>query len=164
MKKLTKERKRQIAVIAAKTDADMDLTEMPEVVDRSGAAMGWRTRTARAVSARHDRRTKRVVIGLSNRLDVAFDPKDAQGLELARTADLNATEISPSGLGIQFPKLDADLYLPALLEGLLGSRKWMAARWARPADSHGARRSGRRRSRTGSWEEGRRGRVAGRQA
>ncbi len=37
-------------------------------------------------------------------------------------------EITPSGLGIHFPELDADLYIPALLEGVLGSRKWMAAR------------------------------------
>jgi hypothetical protein len=29
---------------------------------------------------------------------------------------------------LHFPKLDADLYLPALLEGLLGSKRWMAAR------------------------------------
>jgi hypothetical protein len=27
-----------------------------------------------------------------------------------------------------FPKLDADLWLPALLEGVFGSRRWMAAR------------------------------------
>jgi hypothetical protein len=26
------------------------------------------------------------------------------------------------------PRLDADLYVPALLEGVLGSRRWMAAR------------------------------------
>jgi hypothetical protein len=35
-------------------------------------------------------------------------------------------EISPSGLGLHFPQLDADLYLPALLQGFLGSRQWMA--------------------------------------
>ncbi len=45
-----------------------------------------------------------------------------------RPPQLNDIEISPSGLGIYFPKLDADLYLPALLEGFLGSRKWMASR------------------------------------
>jgi len=39
---------------------------------------------------------------------------------------LQAIEVTPSGLGIHFPKLDADLYLPALLKGVLGSRKWMA--------------------------------------
>ena len=40
MKKLTREQKRQAAVIAAKTDADVDLTDAPEVVDWSGAEIG----------------------------------------------------------------------------------------------------------------------------
>jgi hypothetical protein len=40
MKKLTKEQKRQAAVIAAKTDADIDLTDAREVLDWSGAEIG----------------------------------------------------------------------------------------------------------------------------
>ncbi len=40
MKKLTREQKRQIAVIGAKRDADIDLAEMPEVVNWSGAEVG----------------------------------------------------------------------------------------------------------------------------
>jgi len=40
MKKRTKEQQRQIAAIAAKKDADIDLTEMPEVTDWSAAEMG----------------------------------------------------------------------------------------------------------------------------
>jgi len=40
MRKLTREQKRQIASIAGKRDADIDLSEMPEVVDWSGAEMG----------------------------------------------------------------------------------------------------------------------------
>lgn len=40
-------------------------------------------------------------------------------------------EISPGGLGLHFPMLDADLYLPALLEGIFGSRKWMAGMMGR---------------------------------
>jgi uncharacterized protein (DUF4415 family) len=40
MKKPTKDRTRQIAVIAAKRDADIDLSEMPEVLDWSGAEIG----------------------------------------------------------------------------------------------------------------------------
>ncbi len=82
----------------------------------------------RAVSARYDRRIGRVVIHLNSKLDIAFSPHDAEGLEGARPDQLEPIEISPSGFGIHFPKLDADLYLPALLEGFLGSRKWMAAR------------------------------------
>ena len=41
--------------------------------------------------------------------------------------DLAGIEISPSGLGLHFPQLDADVYLPSLLEGFLGSRQWMAS-------------------------------------
>lgn len=77
-----------------------------------------------AESARYDRRIGRVVVRLSTGLDVAFSPHDAQGLEAAKPADLARIEISPSGLGLHFPKLDADLYLPALLEGFLGSKRW----------------------------------------
>jgi hypothetical protein len=68
------------------------------------------------------------VIHLNSRLDVAFSPHDAEGLENASPAQLDPIEISPSGFGIHFPKLDADLYVPALLEGFLGSQKWMASR------------------------------------
>ena len=44
MKKLTKEQKRQAAVIAAKTDADIDLSDAREVVDWSGAEIGRKSR------------------------------------------------------------------------------------------------------------------------
>jgi hypothetical protein len=54
-------------------------------------------------------------------------PNDAQSMGKATPSQLAEIEISPSGLGIHFPKLDADLYLPAILQGFLGSRKWMAS-------------------------------------
>ena len=81
-----------------------------------------------AIAARFDRRSGRVVVSLSGGIDVAFSPHNAQGLEAAKPAELSSIEITPSGLGLHFPKLDADLYLPALLEGLLGSHRWMASR------------------------------------
>ncbi|MFZ5594267.1 MAG: DUF2442 domain-containing protein [Pseudomonadota bacterium] len=80
-----------------------------------------------AVSVRYDRRVARVVVTLASGLELAFPPKHVQGLENAHPADLAEAEITPSGLGIHFPRLDADLYIPALLEGFLGSRRWMAA-------------------------------------
>jgi Protein of unknown function (DUF2442) len=88
-----------------------------------------------AVAARYDRRSGQVVVSLSTGIDVAFSPRKAQGLRTAKPAQLEAIEISPSGLGLHFPKLDADLYLPALLEGFLGSKRWMAARMG----EHGGR-------------------------
>ena len=82
----------------------------------------------KAVGARYDRKSARIVVDLSSRLSVSFSPRDAQGLERAKPAQLDEIEVSPSGFGIYFPKLDADIYVPGLLEGFLGSRKWMAAR------------------------------------
>jgi hypothetical protein len=81
-----------------------------------------------ATAARYDRKADRVILSLNTNLEIMFSPKNAQGLEHATPAQLATIEISPSGYGIHFPKLDADLYLPALLEGFLGSRKWMASR------------------------------------
>jgi hypothetical protein len=82
----------------------------------------------RAVAAHYDRKNRRIVIQLSSNLDVSFSPENAQGLEKATPAQLQEIQISPSGFGMHFPKLDADLYLPAILEGFFGSKKWMAAR------------------------------------
>jgi hypothetical protein len=82
----------------------------------------------KALAARYDRKADRIVIQLDKRLEIAFSPKDAEGLETARPSQLEPIEVSPSGFGIYFPKLDADIYIPALLEGLLGSRNWMASR------------------------------------
>ncbi len=84
-----------------------------------------------AVEAHYDRGRGRVMVRLNTGLELAFAPRDAQGLESARAVDLDTIEISASGLGLHFPKLDADLYVPALLEGCLGSRQWMATRRGR---------------------------------
>jgi hypothetical protein len=80
-----------------------------------------------AVAARYDRRRDRVVVSLNNGLELAFPPRIAQGLEHAVPADLTDIELSSSGFGVHFPKLDAHLYLPALLQGVFGSKAWMAA-------------------------------------
>jgi hypothetical protein len=84
-------------------------------------------RTPTATAARYDRRSGRVVIELSSGLSIAFKPQQAQGLEHATPEQLRTIDIAPSGLGLHFPALDADLYLPGLLQGFLGSRRWMAA-------------------------------------
>ena len=78
-------------------------------------------------AVRYDRGVDRVIISLTSGLELAFSPKHAQGLEHAHPVDLADAEITPSGLGIHFPHIDADLYLPALVEGFFGSKRWMAA-------------------------------------
>jgi hypothetical protein len=85
-------------------------------------------RLPKAVSARYDHRIGRVIIHLNSNLEIAFSPHDVEGLESAKPRQLSKIEISPSGFGIYFPELDVDLLLPALMEGLLGSKQWMASR------------------------------------
>mgnify|MGYP001606593279 CR=1 FL=1 len=107
-------------------------------------------KTPCATNVHYERKSDRVVIGLSTGIEVAFRPRDAQGLERAKPHQLDTIEISPSGLGIHFPKLDADIYLPALLEGFLGSKRWIAAELGKlggsastTAKTAAARRNGR---------------------
>jgi hypothetical protein len=80
-----------------------------------------------ATEAHYDKRRGRIVVSLSNGLELTFPPAIAEGLEKAKAHDLTDIEISPSGFGIHFPKLDAHLYLPALLRGVFGSKSWMAS-------------------------------------
>jgi hypothetical protein len=105
--------------------------------------------TPRATAAKYDRRISRIVISLSTGVELAFSPHWAQGLETAKPDQLEDIEITPSGLGIHFPTLDADLYLPALLEGALGSRHWIArqlgakgGRMVTPAKAAAAKENG----------------------
>jgi hypothetical protein len=80
----------------------------------------------RATSARYDRRRAQIVVSLDNGLELAFSPHLAEGLSAATPMELSTIEISPTGLGLHWPKLDADLYLPGLLNGVFGSPRWMA--------------------------------------
>ena len=104
------------------------MTSREEFERANRRAAGLRSTMPVATAARYDRRLGRVVIRLNSGLDVAFSPRDAQGFEKATAAQFRDIEISPSGFGINFPQLDADIDLPALLQGFLGSRAWMAAR------------------------------------
>ena len=79
-----------------------------------------------AVSAHYDRRSGRVNVKLNSGVELAFPAKLAEGLADARPEKLADIEITPSGLGLHWPKLDADVYVPALLQGVFGSKSWMA--------------------------------------
>jgi hypothetical protein len=83
-------------------------------------------RQARAVAARYEPGAARILVTLSNRLELGIPVDLAQGLAGASASELSEIEISPTGLGLHWPRLDVDLYLPALMQGLFGSRRWMA--------------------------------------
>lgn len=92
--------------------------------NRRGEALKILYPTVSSVS--YDHRISWEIITLSNDLELSFSTRLAQGLENARPAELADAEISPSGLGAYFPKIDADIYIPSRLGGFMGSRKWIA--------------------------------------
>lgn len=127
----------------------MAMTEQNVVT--AEARMAASRQAGHVVSARYDADGGRVVISLNTGMDLVFPPALAEGLAGACAADLSRIEISPSGLGLHWPALDADLHVPSLLQGLFGSPAWMAAQMGRkggevrsPAKAETARSNGRK--------------------
>jgi hypothetical protein len=101
----------------------------------------------RAVSARCDRALGRVVIELTNGCTFSFPPRLAQGLENATEDQLAQVELLGAGYGLHWEALDADLSVPNLLAGLLGTKAYMARRAGQatsPAKAAAARANGAR--------------------
>jgi uncharacterized protein DUF2442 len=52
--------------------------------------------------------------------------EELQGLQSATKEQLGRVEILGGGTGLVWPDLDADFYVPGLLRGVYGNKKWMA--------------------------------------
>jgi hypothetical protein len=71
-------------------------------------------REPHAIAARYDAWRRLMVITLTTGEDVRFALDQIRRLASAAAADLAEIEISPSGYGLHFPRLNADVWLPAL--------------------------------------------------
>lgn len=80
-----------------------------------------------AMSARYDDEHDAIVVVLNNGSFIGFPVEKLQGLQGANASQLNNVVVEAKGLGLHWPDIDADLYVPALMDGILGSQKWMAA-------------------------------------
>jgi hypothetical protein len=87
----------------------------------------------RAVAARFDAETGRVVVDLANGCTYLFPAEMAQELSGADPTDLAEIEIDGAGFNLHWPRLDADLYVPATVAGVFGTKAWMAKQWASAA-------------------------------
>jgi hypothetical protein len=67
-----------------------------------------------------------LIVGLSNHRRLVLPIEDLQGLGNATHKQIQNYELLGRGTGIGFPDLDVDLYVPALIEGVYGNRRWMA--------------------------------------
>ena len=87
----------------------------------------------RASAARYEPATGRVVVDLVNGCSYAFPAALVQDLQGASHDDLAGIEVDGLGFNLRFPALDVDLYVPALVSGIFGTRAWMARELARIA-------------------------------
>jgi hypothetical protein len=88
-------------------------------------AAATRARGPVARAARFDAHRGLVVVELEGGCEFAFPVALAEGLAGAPRSKLSKITLSPNGLGLHWPLLDADLYVPGLIEGAFGSRRWM---------------------------------------
>lgn len=96
-----------------------------------------------AISARHDRRSGKVMITLNNGTVVGFPLAVLPGLENATPEQLGKIEIQGHGYGLHVAALDADIAIPQLLEDQLGSKLMARARSRALASKANGRLGGR---------------------
>ncbi len=87
----------------------------------------------RAVSARYDHESARVAVELVNGCAYIFPVNLVQDLAGATADELAIVEVDGMGFNLHWPRLDVDLYVPALVAGIFGTRKWMTKALAREA-------------------------------
>ena len=97
----------------------------------------------RAVSARFDRRSHRVIVRLDTGLDFSFDPHHAKGLADVATDDFLGVTVEGVGSTLRFPRLDADYTVSRLLEGFLGPLDWTRREARVRASRENGKRGGR---------------------
>jgi hypothetical protein len=105
-----------------------------------------------AKDAYYESESGRVVISLPGDMQLVFPPTAVQGLDSASEDDLLELELVDSGLGLRIERLDLDISIPGLLQGLRGSPTWMASHMGRAGGSASSLRKA-----EASRENGRRG-------
>lgn len=105
--------------------ANLTDREIDEALERGNRN---RANEPRALSARYDARSDRMIIDLTNGCTFAFPPRLVQGLEEAKDNDLAEVEILGAGYGLHWEALDVDISVPGLLAGIFGTQSYMASR------------------------------------
>jgi hypothetical protein len=80
----------------------------------------------RATTAHYNPNTRKIEIELRGGAGFSVPTALIQGLGKASRKDLENVTVTPSGEGLRWRRLDVDLSLPSLLQGVFGTRTWMA--------------------------------------
>jgi hypothetical protein len=74
----------------------------------------------RAATVRYDSLLHKIIIRLRDGEEFAFSPDLVPGLQGASASDLAEVEVTPSGEGLHWERLDEDLSVPALINDIYG--------------------------------------------
>jgi hypothetical protein len=80
----------------------------------------------KAVAATYRASDDRLVIELATGVELAIPRKLMQGLENATPAQISGVEVDNFGSALHWESLDVDHYVPDLIDGVFGTRKWMS--------------------------------------
>jgi Protein of unknown function (DUF2442) len=127
------------------------MANVTDVMFKAAAARGREMLRSepRAMAVSYDKTAGRVTIDLVNGCSYVFPTQRVQDLNGASHDDLGVIEVDGAGFNLHWPTLDVDLYVPALIAGVFGTRDWTARELARmagqstsPAKSAAARSNG----------------------
>jgi hypothetical protein len=139
-------------------DAVADRSAIREVLDRLERDIPAATRRGKALrdrgelalSARYDRRTRRLRIELVSGVGISIPIALLQDLVDQPAAVIDTVLVDGGGQTLTWPSLDVDLAVPDLVAGCFGSRAWMSALARRggsastPAKRRAARENGKK--------------------
>lgn len=111
----------------------------------------------KAVAAEYRPQLDAVAITLATGVEILIPRRLLQGLESASPAVLAKVRVEDFGSALHWPKLDVDHYIPGLLDGVFGTRRWMSeiGRKGGSARSKAKARSSRANGRKGGRPRGR---------
>lgn len=112
----------------ARTKARLSKAEILAQIPAARAREASERKTGlRAESARYDASTGFVMLTLTNGYLFGFPAAGVPGLEKATHKQRAALELSPSGAGVHWDELDADISVPGLLADAIGREASMSA-------------------------------------
>ena len=80
----------------------------------------------RVLRAEYERKADLISLHLDDGIRVSIPRTKLQGLEKAEAGRVAKIEILGRGTGLHWPLLDADHYVPGLLNRVFGTSRWMA--------------------------------------
>ena len=104
-----------------------------EEIDEAIAAAEKEADLPAARTAQYLPETRLLLISLKSGQRLAFPVEDLEDIKGATNEDLSEIELHGPGTALHFTKFGHGVYVPALVEGVFGSEKWMKQLEARRA-------------------------------